>query len=213
MSRPASRTCLLCGLTHRTVTGQIQLARPFESGLGLQRIFGDVDQDRPWPSGAGDVECRRDSRGDIARLGDQVAVLGDRHGDAADIGFLESVGADRRAAYLSGDGDDRNGVHMGVRDGRDEIGCAGSGGRHADPDLSGRHGVAFGGVAGALLVSHQDVADLVGIEERVVGGKNRTTWNPEYDVCPHALERSDERLRSGQLICPVVLRHLGSPCP
>jgi hypothetical protein len=43
-------------------------------------------------------------------------------------------------------------------------------------------------MAGTLLVPHQDVPDLVGIEERVVGGKNRTTWNAEYDVGPYALE-------------------------
>ena len=66
-----------------------------------------------------------DRRGDIDRLGDQVAVLGDRHGDAADVGFLESIGADSRAAHLSGDRHDRNRVHVGVRDGRHEIGCAG----------------------------------------------------------------------------------------
>ena len=74
-------------------------------------------------------------------------------------------------------------------------------------------GIAFGRVAGTLLVTHQDVPDLLGIEERVVRGKDRPSWNPEYDVCPYALERPDERLRSGQLICSVVVRHLGSPCP
>jgi hypothetical protein len=43
-------------------------------------------------------------------------------------------------------------------------------------------------MASALFVPHQDVPDLVGIEERVVSGENRTTWNPEYDVCSYTLE-------------------------
>src|SRR3712207_8621099 len=42
-------------------------------------------------------------RRDVGRLGDQEAVLGDRHGDAPDVGLLEGIRADRRTAHLPGE--------------------------------------------------------------------------------------------------------------
>ena len=62
--------------------------------------------------------------------------------------------------HLAGDADDRHRVHVGVGDRGDEVGRAGAGGRDRDADLVGCGGVALGGVAGALLVAHQDVAEL-----------------------------------------------------
>ncbi len=48
---------------HRAVAGQVELGRPGERGLRLQRGLGDVDQHRAGPAGRGDVE----------RLGDRSA--------------------------------------------------------------------------------------------------------------------------------------------
>jgi hypothetical protein len=52
---------------------------------------------RPAPAraaGGGDVERLADGPGDVLGLGDQEVVLGDRLGDAGDVGLLEGVGAD-----------------------------------------------------------------------------------------------------------------------
>ena len=92
---------------HRAVAGQVELGRPGERGLRLQRVLGDVDEHRARAAGAGDVERLGDRPRDLGGVGDQVVVLGDRHRDAADVGLLEGVGADRRPRHLAGDRDDR----------------------------------------------------------------------------------------------------------
>ena len=79
-----------------------------------------------------------DRAGDVLGAGDEEAVLGDRHRDAADVGLLEGVRPDRRGGDLAGDGDDRHRVHVGVGDRRDEVRGARAGRRHADADLAGR---------------------------------------------------------------------------
>ena len=73
------------------------------------------------------------------------------------------------------------------------------------PDLAGHHRVALGGVARALLVPDEDVPDVLGVVERVVRRQDRAAGNAEYDVSPHVLERADQRLSSGQLICSGVV--------
>ena len=68
---------------------------------------------------------------------------------------------------------------MGVTDGGDEVGGAGAGGGDAHPGATGDHGVALGGMTGALLVAHQDVADLRRGEQGVVEGQDGAARHPE----------------------------------
>ena len=82
----------------RPVAGQPDLDRPAEGGLGLQDVLGQVDEHRAGTAGRGDVERLGDRPRDVRRVGDQHVVLGDRQRDAADVGFLERVGADELAA-------------------------------------------------------------------------------------------------------------------
>ena len=93
-------------------------------------------------------------------------------------------------------------VHVGVGDRRDEVGGARAGGRHADADLAGGAGVALGRVAGALLVADQDVADLGGVHQRVVGRQDRAAGDAEDGVDADALEGADQALRAGDLDRP-----------
>ncbi len=191
-------------LGDRAVAGQRGLDRPAEGGGRLQRVLGDVDQDRAGAAGGGDVEGLGDHPGDLGRVGDQVVVLGDRHGDAADVRLLEGVGADRLGGDLAGDRDDRHGVHVGVGDRGDQVGRARAGGGHADPDPAGGLGVAGGGVAGALLVPDQDVAHLGGVHQRVVRGKDGPARDAEDGVRAYGLQRADERLGAGHGLDDVL---------
>ena len=65
----------------------------------LLRVLRDVHQHGAGPAGA--RRCgtpRRSRRGMSRRVCDQEVVLGDRHRDAADVGLLERVRADRALA-------------------------------------------------------------------------------------------------------------------
>ena len=143
------------------------------------------------------MEGLGDGSGDVLRPGDQEVVLGDRHGDAADVRLLEGVGADRGRRDLAGDGHHRDRVHVGVGDRRHQVRGARPAGRHADADAPGGLGVPGGRVAGSLLVPDQDVPDRLGVEQRVVGRQDRAARDPEHHVRADALERVHQRLRPG----------------
>lgn len=182
------------------VAGQVLGGRPAERGLRLEGVLGDVDEDGAGAAGGGDVEGLGDGVRDVLGLGDQEVVLGDRHRDAADVGFLEGVGADGLGGDLSGDRDERDGVHVRVGDRGDQVGGAGARGGHADADLAGGLRVPGGGVVGALLVADQDVADPGRVHHRVVGGEDRAAGNAEYRVGADFLERTDEGLRARDVL-------------
>ena len=89
----------------------LTIAFVFVRTLFLHYIFGDVDEDRTGTAGSSDVEGFVDGWSDVFDAGDQVVVLGDGKRRAGDVGFLESVGTDRGASDLSGNGDDGHGIH------------------------------------------------------------------------------------------------------
>ncbi|MPM41825.1 hypothetical protein SDC9_88485 [bioreactor metagenome] len=185
----------------RVVAGQVHLLGPAERGRGLQGVLGDVHQHRARTTGLGDVERLLDRQRDVLGPGHQEAVLGHRHRDAADVGLLEGVRADHRGADLAGDRDHRHRVHHRVGDRRDQVGRPGARGHHADPDPTGRHRVSLGCVPRTLLVAAEDVADLPGVQQRVVRRQDGATGEAENDVYPDVLQRADERLGAGQHRC------------
>ncbi|MPM79979.1 hypothetical protein SDC9_127022 [bioreactor metagenome] len=124
------------------------------------------------------MEGRLDGFGNVLGALDEEVVLGDRHRDAADIGFLEAVGSDERGIDLSGDRDHRHRVQVGIGQWGDQVGRTRAGGRDTDPDPSGGDGVALGGVPGALFVADQDVANGR-IEKRIVCRQDCPARNAE----------------------------------
>ena len=103
----------------RPVAGQFELGWPDEVEFGVLDVFGDVDEDWSRSTGGCQVEGFGDDLRDLGGIGDDEVVFRDRHGDAADVGFLEGVGAENRAGHLAGDGDERHGIQVGVGDGGD----------------------------------------------------------------------------------------------
>src|SRR5690606_39513751 len=113
----------------------------------------EVDQDRAGPARRRQVERLVDDVRDLVGGGDQIGVLGAVHRQAGGVGLLEGVASDGGGADLPGDGHQRGGVHLGVLEGGDQVGGAGTRGGEHDADPAGGHGVALCHVAGALLVT------------------------------------------------------------
>ncbi len=145
-------------LGRRLVAAQVHRLRVLELADLLLDVARDIDQHGAGAAGRGDVEGLAHRLGDVLDVEDERVVLGDRDGDAGDVGFLEAVAADQPADDRAGDADQRHGVHPGVGDAGDQVGGAGAGGGQADAGLAGDAGVGVGGVGGGLLVAHQDVA-------------------------------------------------------
>jgi len=90
----------------RLVSRQIHLGGILELCFAHLHIFGNVDQHRAGPTRLGDVEGLFHRSAQLPDVGHEVIVLGDGHGDASNVCFLEAVGAQHRCGHLSGDGDD-----------------------------------------------------------------------------------------------------------
>src|SRR5690606_21584531 len=136
-------------------------------------ILGDVDQHRAGTAGAGDVEGPPHGLGQVLDVAHQEVVLDARPGDADRVALLERVFADGRGRHLAADDDQRDRVHVGGGDAGDGIGDARTAGDDAHAHLLRRARIGVGRVHGSLLVAHQDVLELVLLENRVVDVQHR----------------------------------------
>ncbi len=127
-------------------------------------------------------------------------MLGDRHRDAGDVGFLEGVGADQCTADLARHRHHRDRIHVGVGQRRDQVRRPRTRSRHAHSDPAGGVCVSAGGMSRALLVAHQDVAQLLRVEKRVVDRQHGSAGDAEDDVDVEFLQRPDHCLRAGELM-------------
>ncbi len=176
--------------------GQFHAVGPGEDGTRLHRGLGDVDEHRSRAAVARDVEGLRDGGADVGRVFDQHVVLGDGRRNAHDVSLLEGIRADQRGPHLAGDGDHRDRVHVGIGDGRHEVGGARAGGDDARAHPAGGVGVALGRVAGTLLMPREDVAQDRGIHQRVIGREDRAARDAEDVGHPRELKRTDQGLCS-----------------
>ena len=146
----------------------------------LQHVFRNVDERWARATGGGDMERLTNGERKILGAHHQLVVLGDAAGDAHGVALLEGVGADSRCWHLTGDAHHRDRVHIGVTQWRDHVGGGRATGDHGDAGTAGHVCVALGHVAGALLVTHENVANAA-VEQRVVSGQNAPTRKPEHD--------------------------------
>ena len=124
----------------------------------------------------------------------KIAVFDDGEGHAKDIGLLEGAAADRSGGDLAGDGDHRNGVHVGVGDTGDEIGGARTGGGHDHADFTGGAGVSFGHEGSTLFVTGENGADFFRAGEGLVQHHAGATRISEDGVDSGMLEGLDQQV-------------------
>ena len=173
-------------------------------------VLGDVHEHGAGAAGGCNVECCSQCAGDVLRVGDHEGVLGDGHCHADDVSFLECVGAEQCGGHLAGNCDEGDGVHVCVCDCGQQVGCAGAGGCDAHAGLAAGHGVALGCVTCTLLVADQDVADLLGVVQGVIGRQNSSTRQAEYVSHTQVFEGADDCLRTGHAFCGSVCRVIRS---
>ncbi len=173
------------------VAGEIDRGGPLGMGLGLLQIFREIDHHRAGPAGAGDVNGLFHDARDFVDVGDQITMFDNRQGHAEEVGFLEAALADHGLRDLAGDGDQGDGIHIGVGDGGDEIGGAGAAGGHADAGLASGARVTLRGEGAALLVARENGADG-GTRQGLVNLHAGAAGIGEHDIDALAFERADK---------------------
>ena len=173
-------------------------------------ILGDVHEHGAGATGGGDVEGCGERTGDVLCVGNHEGVLGDGHCHADNVSFLECVGTEQLGGNLTGDGDQGDGVHVGVSDCGQQVGGAGAGGCDAHAGLAAGDSVALSCVACSLLVTDQDVTNLLGIVQGIVGRQNSSTRQAENVSHTQVFEGADDCLRTGHAFCGSVCRVIRS---
>ena len=155
-------------LVRRTIRRQVHRIRIVEDDLLALDVGRHVDEHGAGTTGRGDMERLAESRRELFRRLQKERVLDDRHRDADDVGFLERVGADDATRYLAGDDDEGHGVHVGRSDARHRV--RGTRARRDDGHARTprRTRIAVGLVNRTLLVTSEDMRDLLAVVERVV---------------------------------------------
>ncbi len=113
------------------------------------------------------------------------------------IAFLKCIGTDQGRRHLARNANQRNGVHQGVLKRRDRVGRTRTGCDKHHPNLAGRTRVAFRRMSGALLVTHQNVLNLVLLEEFVIDREHSATGITE-DALDALIDQSlNDHFRAG----------------
>ncbi len=108
---------------------------------------------------------------------------------------------------LAGDDHQRNRIHQRVGQAGHRIGRARPRGHQHATHLAGRARVAFGRVHRALLVAHQDVPQLVLLEQRVIDRQHRAARISEYVLDPLVDERLDHDFGAAHFLRHCSLLH------
>jgi len=159
-------------------------------------VAGEVHQHGTRPEGPGHQKRLPQLAGQVPGVCYQVVVFGNGAGDAGHVRLLEGVDADGVAGYLAGEGDHRDGVHIGGGYSGDQVGGARSGGGEADAHLAGCTGVAVRGMGRGLFVSHQDVADVRFVQQGIVDQEAARAGIAENGIHPLPLEAFEKYLGS-----------------
>ena len=140
------------------------------------------------------MECLSERARDVLSFGDHEVMLSNRHGHTTDVSLLESVSTQQRATDLTGDSDNRNRVHLSIRERGHQVSSTRAGSRDTDTDLAGNLRVTSGSVASSLLVAHENVAELFRVINRIVERKHCTTGNTEGYLDTKLFKGSDNGL-------------------
>jgi len=148
--------------------------------------------------GGRDVERLLDGGRDVFHVLYQEVVLHAGARDAHRVAFLERIQPDGVGRHLAGDHHERDGIHVGGGDAGHRIGDAGPGGHERHAHLVGGASVAVGGVHRALLVTHQDVLDLVLLEQLVVDEQHGAPGVAEHVFDPLFLQAAHHDFGAGE---------------
>ena len=166
-------------------------------GHGGLNVLGHVNEHGAGAVGLGDAERLADGVGQLLDRLHEIVVLRDGQRDARDVDLLEGVGADEGVGHVARDGDERGGVEVCGGNARHEVRGARARSGDDDADLAGGTGIAVGRMGGSLLMSGQDMVNLVLIlENGVINVDDLASGITEDRLAALLDERADDDIRS-----------------
>ena len=167
-------------LKRRAVRSHLDCCRIDVFGYVRSDVLRYVHDHRTWTPGGGNVKRLFDRCREVFYPLHQEIVFHARTGDADAIDFLESIVADEVGRHLSREDDQWTRIHISSSDAGYAIGRPGARGYEDDAGFAGRARVTVGRVCRALFVAHEDMLDLVLLENFVVDVEHCTAGIPEH---------------------------------
>ena len=133
-----------------------------------------------------------------------------RTGDTNRINFLKRIFANRARRHLTTDDHHRDRIEVGGGDAGHRVGQAGSGGDQADADLLARSRVPVRSMGCALLMTHQDVLDLVLLENFVVKVEHGAARIAKQELDLLLLQAFDDDFSAGKFQCRSAVHDMAS---
>src|SRR5262249_21160135 len=147
---------------------------------------------------------------DVFRTRNNNIVLRNRHGDAGDVDFLKSVGAEKFAADLTRDADHRRRIEHGRCNSRDHVCCAGAGSSHGHTDAAAGTRVTISHVRCALFMTNKHVMQLR-LSQSIVYRKDCPTRITENIFDAEMLQRLAKYLCTSELHSVLPEEPAGTP--
>jgi hypothetical protein len=176
--------------------------------LGHLHVERQVDQHRPRPGRAHQMEGLLEDAWYQRRFAHGHRPFGDRLGDALDIHRLEIFLVQARTRRLAGDAQNRNAVGTGRIQAGDHVGAGRARGADAHADVAGPcPGVALGHVRRAFDVARQDVRDGLPFAQCRVQRVDRRAGYAERLRDTFAFEHQDCRVDRSHFCHGRLLQH------
>ena len=119
-------------------------------------------------------------------------MLGDGHGAAGDVNFLEGIFPDHVTGHITGDGHQGDAVHVGIGNPGDQVGRTRAAGGQNHPGFSRGTGVPVRRIASALFIHGENVPNSVAvIVKSIVNIQHRTSRIAENGIDPLLYEDMD----------------------
>ncbi|MNI11805.1 hypothetical protein D3C73_649620 [compost metagenome] len=152
--------------------------------LGRGYILRNIDEYRTFAAGVRDMKGFMNDARKIFNIAHQIAVLRNRHRNACNIRFLESIGSNQAGKDIAGDYHQWNRVHKSGRDPGYQIGCSRTGGCNTYARFAACSGIAVSRMNRALLMPCQDMLEIIEAMKSIVDVQYRTARVTEDGIHP-----------------------------
>ena len=124
-------------------------------------ILGNIHQYRSWTAALCNIECTAHYFCQVSDIFYNKTVFGNRHGHTGNVDFLETVFSKQAGTYVTGDRNQRNGIHISGCNTGYQVGCTRTGGGDTYTHLTGCSCITICCMRSPLLMRCQNMSDLI----------------------------------------------------
>ena len=136
----------------------INVFQRFKISFCRSNILRNINQNRSRTSSLRNCKSLADSLSQVFNIHYDKIVFGNRHCNAGDINFLEGILAKKRTAYVTGNCNHRNRIHISSSNTGYQVSCARTRSSHTNTNAACRTSITISRMSRPLLVCRQNMS-------------------------------------------------------